>query len=355
VKRFDTRTYSISDFIEWDARKLLDFSPDFQRRSVWSDKAKSYLVDTVVRELPMPKLIISQTFSVSKQVRIVVDGQQRIRTLLDYYKGNFSIKRMHNVELGGKTFSSLTEDLQQTFLRYELGVDVMFDATYEELIEIFSRINTYTVKLNAQELRNAKYLGYFKQAAFSVGKRYATFFVENKILRTGEISRMAEAELASNLLIVCLSGIESNKSIDVYYKKFEDNEGELQHAINLLDKVMSTIGEIYPDQEMAETIWCGEPLFYSLFAAIRNAYRPLSVAQGADSIAQFSLLNTGRLRVLLDSLSADFVAADNEQFDAARNPLIRFIDVSRRRTADVGSRIERTRFICNYLSESLKQ
>ncbi len=44
MKNFDTRTYSISDFVEWDKSGLLELSPDFQRRSVWSDKAKSYLI-----------------------------------------------------------------------------------------------------------------------------------------------------------------------------------------------------------------------------------------------------------------------------------------------------------------------
>lgn len=41
MKNFDTRTYSISDFVEWDKNGLLELSPDFQRRSVWTDKAKS--------------------------------------------------------------------------------------------------------------------------------------------------------------------------------------------------------------------------------------------------------------------------------------------------------------------------
>jgi hypothetical protein len=301
----------------------------------------------------MPKLIVSQTFSGSRQVRIVVDGQQRMRTLLEFYKGSFPILRMHNDEYAGFRFSQLPEEVQQTFLRYELGVDVIFDAEYEQLIEIFSRINTYTVKLNAQELRNAKYLGYFKQASFAAGKRYASYWVANKVLTSSGISRMAEAELASNLLIVCLTGIQSNKVVDKYYAEYEDVENGVPSAVVLFDRVMGHIADIYPNEELAQTIWASEPLFYSLFAAIRNAVEPLPVHAQQNSYRQFGLADSGRLRVLLDSLSAEFESASSQIMNDQSNALLRFVNASQRRTADVGSRSERTRYICTYLSERL--
>lgn len=351
MKRFDTRTYSISDFIEWRDRSILDYSPDFQRRYVWSDKAKSYLADTVVRELPMPKIIVSQTFAESRQVRVVVDGQQRIRTLLEFYDNKFPIKRMHNSDYPGRYFGDLPLETQQTFLKYELGVDVLFDASYEELIEIFARINTYTVKLNAQELRNALYLGYFKQYAYSIGKSYASYWVGSKVLKTGAISRMAEAELASNLLIICLKGIDSNKSVDAYYKKLEDKDDGLPEGAKQFSYVMSIVAEIYPGKEMGTTIWSGEPLFYSLFAAISNSLKKMELPEGTEEIPPFDTTNPGRLRVALDSLSAEFQITDEEDFGAVRPELARFIDISRRRTADLTSRIDRTRFIAEYILE----
>ena len=55
MKNFDTRVYSISDFLEWHRNGLLELSPDFQRREVWSEKAKSYLIDTILRGNPFQK------------------------------------------------------------------------------------------------------------------------------------------------------------------------------------------------------------------------------------------------------------------------------------------------------------
>ena len=43
MKNFDSRTYSINDFLEWHDNGQLQLSPRFQRRSVWTDQARSYL------------------------------------------------------------------------------------------------------------------------------------------------------------------------------------------------------------------------------------------------------------------------------------------------------------------------
>ena len=60
MKQFDARAYSVADFLEWDGANLLDLSPKFQRRSVWTRAAKSFLIDTILRGKPMPKVLITQ-------------------------------------------------------------------------------------------------------------------------------------------------------------------------------------------------------------------------------------------------------------------------------------------------------
>ena len=52
------QTYTISDFIEWNAKKQLILSPDFQRGSVWSPTAKVFLIDTILNDLPMPQIFL---------------------------------------------------------------------------------------------------------------------------------------------------------------------------------------------------------------------------------------------------------------------------------------------------------
>jgi len=81
--------YNVAQFIEWNDKKQLTLNPNFQRRSVWTLDGKSYLVDTLLRGLPMPKVYMRTTIDVSTQraVRDIVDGQQRMRAILDFAKG----------------------------------------------------------------------------------------------------------------------------------------------------------------------------------------------------------------------------------------------------------------------------
>jgi hypothetical protein len=201
MKNFDTRVYSVADFLEWRNGNLLDLSPDFQRRAVWTEKAKSFLIDTLIREKPIPKLILSQELRSGRNVRVVVDGQQRLRAIFEFVDGAFAVSRAHNPEIAGVYFDSLPHDVQKSLLKYELGVDLLFDPEYVDLLDIFARINTYTVRLNRQETFNARYLGFFKQSVYTYGRKYVHYFLGGGILTKTQVSRMAEAELAADLMI----------------------------------------------------------------------------------------------------------------------------------------------------------
>ena len=79
--------FKVSDFLSWQKAGNLDLTPPFQRRSVWKKGAKSYLIDTIIRGLPIPIIFIrdkqSDEFSL-EPLREVVDGQQRLRTLISF-------------------------------------------------------------------------------------------------------------------------------------------------------------------------------------------------------------------------------------------------------------------------------
>ena len=170
MKNFDSRAYSINDFLEWDDTKQLVLSPKFQRRSVWTDNAKSYLMDTIVRGKPIPKVFIRQSINVQtrKSIREVVDGQQRLRTILSYLNDGFKISPRHNEKYGGLYFSqldSVDSEIQQHILNYEVSTDLLVNLPDKEILDIFSRLNSYSVTLNDQEKINANHFGPFKVLA----------------------------------------------------------------------------------------------------------------------------------------------------------------------------------------------
>jgi hypothetical protein len=229
---------------------LLEFSPEFQRRSVWTEKAKSYLIDTIIRGKPIPKLLLTQRLEGRRNIRVVIDGQQRLRAILGFMEGDFPISRAHNSELAGLTYEDLPKDLRDDYITYELGVDLLFDPSYEDTLDIFTRINSYTVSLNKQERINAQYVGYFKQYVYRYGFAYVRYFLEGSILNRERVSRMAEAELAADLFTALIDGVQTNKNVEQFYKRYEEEIGPLEEAAEKFDTIMSYVGTIYPPQDL---------------------------------------------------------------------------------------------------------
>jgi hypothetical protein len=354
VKNFDTRVYSVADFLEWNESGLLNLSPDFQRRAVWTEKGKSYLIDTLLRGKPIPKLILTQELKGGRNLRIVVDGQQRLRSIIEYVSGHFKISRAHNPEYAGLFFDDLRDDARNDFLKYELGVDLLFDPEYEDLLDIFARINIYTVTLNKQEKFNARYLGFFKQYVFSYGYKYVNYFLASSVLTRARVTRMAEAELSADLFIALLDEVQTNKNVDVFYKQYEDTADGLPEVADKFDTIMSFIGDIYSAADLANTNWSRIHLFYTLFTSLGHFLYGIG-GLSPELRVPIRKSHIGRLRVALDEISANFdqygSAADN---DSIPSDYRTFINQARRGTTDTSARIGRSTFVCKKLAEALR-
>lgn len=237
--RFDPKHYSINDFREWDERKELQLAPKFQRRSVWSDKARSFLMDTIIRGYPISKIFMRHDVNpvTKKSIREIVDGQQRIRTILNYLQDGFKISKIHNEEYGGKYYSQLPTKIQREILQYDISVDVLLGAEDVHVLDIFARLNTYTVKLNKQELRNAKYFGLFKQTVYALGYEYVGFLINNNILTQRQVARMEEAELTSELVILVIDGLQDRKKIDEYYFNYDEVFKKRKYVIEICKRI----------------------------------------------------------------------------------------------------------------------
>lgn len=354
MKKFDTRTYNVSDFVEWESRNQLELSPDFQRRSVWSQKAKSYLVDTIIRGKPIPKLLLTQEIQDRRNVRVVVDGQQRLRAILEYVEGGFPISRAHNREYAGRRFDRLPVEVQVEFMKYEIGVDLLYDLPYRDILDIFARLNTYTVKLNGQELLNAKYVGYFKQMTYELGYRYVDYWIASKVLTKAQVTRMLEAELSADLVVCLVDEVQTNKNIEQFFRKYEEDFDNVDKIEDHFNSIMSYIGAIYPAEELGQTNWARIQLFYTLFTSIGHAIYGL---KGLENAARPALTakNVGKVRVILDDISSKFDEYTEERLppDAISKEWAQFIDRSRRATTDTGARIDRAIFVCQEIAKAL--
>lgn len=270
-QRFNTRNYSVRDFEEWRERDELVLAPKFQRREVWNPKAKSYLVDTILRGKPIPKIYMRQDINpqTRRTTREIVDGQQRLNTILTFIKDGFKISKTHNEEYGGSYFSSLNKQTQKDILKYEFAVDLLQDMPDNEVYDLFARINTYSEKLKPQELRNARWFGEFKSSVYLLSKEFVMFFETKKIFTPNQIVRMGEAEFISELLIAIHEGIRqgSKQLIDSAYKKYDDSFPNRRLYEKRFRETIDTIGEIL-GSGLAQSKFKATRLFYPLFCAV---------------------------------------------------------------------------------------
>jgi hypothetical protein len=260
----------VNDFQEWDRRDALILQPKFQRRLVWLEKPKSYLLDSIARGFPIPPIYIREILDPNrrKTVREVVDGQQRMQAILDFLDDRLTISKAHNQELGGKPFSELPEAAKRRILGYPFSVVVLVAADDTDVFRTFERLNSYTLPLTAQEKLNAKYFGRFKQFVFQLGQDHLEFWRSNGVLTNRNIVRMGEAELTSELIVAMLAGLQDKKkSLESYYKRYDDTFSKSRKLRKKFESCILTIQGIF-GEELINSAFRKKALFYSLFCAV---------------------------------------------------------------------------------------
>ncbi|PKA15459.1 DUF262 domain-containing protein [Leptospira haakeii] len=350
MKNFDSRTYSINDFLEWNDKKQLQLSPKFQRKSVWTEDARSYLMDTIICGKPMPKIFIRQTLNVDtrQSIREVVDGQQRLRTIISYLNDGFVISKKHNSKFGGYFFSQLGNvdpDIQSQILNYELAVDLLVNLPDNEILDIFSRLNSYSVILNEQEKIHANHFSRFKIIVDSLAHKFNEFWIENKLLTNQMILRMEDTRLVADLVIAILEGIQSKKQIKSYYSKYEK---EFNHDTELIvqkfDKTIYLIKDVF-HEGLKNTEFKRIHLFYTLFGSF---YHTLYGLHNVDKpIQNIKKEKFEQLRIRLTNLNHLFETKVIAKLSEAD---IQFLEDSRRATTDTKIRSRRTEYLLDIIN-----
>jgi hypothetical protein len=345
MKNFDSRTYSINDFLEWEDKKQLELSPKFQRRSVWTDTARSYLMDTIVRGKPIPKIFIRQKINPQTRVSIreVVDGQQRLRTILSYLHDGFQISKRHNSQYGGLFFSQLSQadaDIQTNILNYELSVDLLVNMPDPEVLDVFGRLNSYAVILNEQEKINAQHFGPFKTLADSIAHSLNDFWLQNHVLTEQQILRMGDVTLAADLLIAMTAGIRSKKQIASFYSNFEKdfphNPEQLEQDFR---QTIETIRGIFGDR-LRNSEFHRIHLFYTLFTAVYHATLGIPNLPAANT--KITPENFAKVAIALEKVDDIYATEDIKNLSEKE---IEFLQDSRRATTDSAVRVRRTEYV----------
>jgi len=299
-------------------------------------------MDTIIRGLPIPKIFIRQLIdpSTGKSRREVVDGQQRLRSILSFVRDGFVIRKGHNADFGGLLFSELPPAKQLDILSYEISTDLLVNVSDSQVLDIFGRLNSHAVVLNDQEKINASHFGEFKKLADGLAHDNFEYWILNQILREAQVLRMQDVALTADLLISMCDGIQSKKQIRAYYALYEkDFPFDSVGLAGQFRTTLALMARIYPDG-FANSEFRRIHLYYSLFTTIFHLQFGL---QGMPtSNVEFSTMNLEQLRIRLDHIEQVFDANLTSQLSPADQE---FLNDSRRATTDAVVRVRRTRYL----------
>jgi hypothetical protein len=296
--RHSSRPQSISWFQDHYKAGRLELRPPFQRKPVWADKQRSSLVESILLDIPIPEVYIqvSQADDGAEQYG-VVDGQQRLRTILQFV----GIERLENPEdedfnqfaleklpatslFKDKSFADVTGEQRKRFFQYEISVQFLYTEDRREVEDVFKRLNKFTMPLKPQELRNATYHGAFAKLSEELADD--DYWAVNRIVSPAAIRRMADIEMMSDLIIGVLHGPQggSARIIDQYYDQYEQYEDELPGQARLRRQFIDTkeaISRLFPAIFRIPR-WGNRADYYSLFVALASLLKDHEILKTSE-------------------------------------------------------------------------
>jgi hypothetical protein len=274
----------VVEFLNWQRDGVLDLRPPFQRNAVWRPLLKSSLIDSLLRGFPVPALFLQDRTDPSTFQRqiVVVDGQQRLRTLLSYIdisclpdaepRDQFALSPLHDAERGGATYTDLSQADRNQILYSRLTYYAVDSTVSEgELLEIFRRMNTYGAKLNHQELRNARFDGVFKETSYALAADFFDYWQRWKTLTSQDIAEMRDAEFTSDLMLLALEGGKATTQdrLDGAYRRYDDEFQDGDACVSRVSKIMATLDQVFSEygavRRLTKRMWV-----YSLFDAVQQ-------------------------------------------------------------------------------------
>jgi hypothetical protein len=215
--------------------------PDFQRRLVWTNKHKLAFLDTVLNNYPFPEIYLAAGDvdpNTGVGTELLVDGQQRVTTLYQYFMGSDEIHISGEI----RPYSALTDAEKVAFLEYQVVVRDLGKMAIDQIKEVFRRINSTNYALNAMEISNARFEGELKSFAERLAE--TSFFERHPIFSATDLRRMQDVRFLLTIVITMMSSyFNRDESLEEYLRNYNDEfeeahviEQRMVHALDFIDQ-----------------------------------------------------------------------------------------------------------------------
>lgn len=261
AKERTVKTQSIEYDLETLLRRIkngtIKIDPSYQRRHRWKDETSSRLIESLLLNIPIPTIYLSQDVDLdtdmddSIPIFTVIDGQQRLSAIRDFMSGDLVLTGLEVLDtLNGFAYEDLPKFLKRRLDDRTIGC-LRIDSTVDELVkyDIFERLNSGSVELTPQELRNAAYRGSFNEM----------------------IKRLSANEMFQEMTCMSEARRDKMEDVELVLRFFALTDGRyLNYKPNMKDFLNSSMGGFsdLSDEELCQY----ENRFIEQFGGIRSIF-----------------------------------------------------------------------------------
>ncbi|WDF65049.1 DUF262 domain-containing protein [Flavobacterium sp. KACC 22763] len=255
VRKINTQAYdkSVSDIVRMIEDGDINLNPEYQRNYIWDNKKSSLLIESIILNVPIPVIYVSQEEDDSWTV---IDGLQRLNSLYRYFQRDYKLSGLEILtELNKSDIKTLNPKAVRVLKNGLLRIIVISHDSHPEIkYDVFMRLNTGAVKLNDQELRNCLYRG-------SLNDKLKNIVAKPNILKLFNLesphNRMADCELILRFLSLLDNYDKTNDHINNYKGRMKNfineyllkyknlNADALKRLDDMIEDTSKTIIEIY--------------------------------------------------------------------------------------------------------------
>lgn len=249
----------------------------YQRRSVWGEKDKIRLVETILLNLIIPELFFWKAETdpdTGRSITHIVDGQQRIKAICAFVNNQFKLKPQYLLEAqskevyANKFFKDLDADDKKAFWNYQLMViDIDPMATRTDIITMFNRLNLTDYSLNDQEKRNSM-SGEF--AALARELTEMPVWEEKHLFTTRDVKRMKDVEFCASLILLYKKGVidqTDQSALNQAYEDYQTGYNDAESDKTAICTALDTIPRFFVSDEIVKFLKKKTQL-YTLFSVV---------------------------------------------------------------------------------------
>ena len=271
---------TIQEIINLYEKDHLNLEPGFQRSSVWADRDRAKLIDSILRNYPLPSIFLYRRYEEGNLVYDVIDGKQRIESVLMFTGAKRGNRFQTKSKLPGQEQPDWIDwnvikrkKLQYKITGYNLQI-IEVTGELVDIIDLFVRINSTGKALTGQEKRHARYYhsGFLRKAG-QLAKRFEDYFRSAKILSPMQISRMKHVELICELMVAAhAEGVTNKKAaLDKVMDSDSIRGRDLDKAAQLTVTCLNRLKRLFP--KISQTRFRQLSDFYSLAVLIQKFER----------------------------------------------------------------------------------